>query len=689
MGNKTSEKVGFRGLEVVAFESRRAQEMATLIARHGGVPIVAPAMREVPREENSAAFTFAEKLLAGQLDSVIFMTGVGTRRLIEILETRYARESIIPKLASLTVVARGPKPGQVLRELQVPITIMVPEPNTWREILQELDDNPRGITVRGGRIAVQEYGVPNELFIRELKERGAEVLRVPIYQWALPEDLAPLGTALARLVEGCVGIALFTTATQVEHVLKVAAISGISDQVLEALRNCVVCSIGPTCTEALLSHGIAVDLEPQHPKMGALVHEAAERAAEILEKKKAGVRSQKPGDGSQKTGGTWVRAGVTDVVSLVETSRQSPARSESAAEPWHDSLFLKACRREPIEATPIWLMRQAGRYMKEYRDLRARVPFLELCKNPELVSEVTVTAAQKLGVDAAIIFADLLLIVEPLGYQLEYDRGEGPVIKPGLRSPADVDRLREVEPQDSLAYFFEAIRRTRRDLDSRIPLIGFAGAPFTMASYLIEGGASRNFKQTKTSMYRDPGAWRALMEHLARNLVKYVNCQIAAGVQAVQIFDTWVGCLGPADYREFVLPYSRMLMQGITPGTPIIHFGTGTGTFLEDMRDAGGNIIGLDSHVELDEAWRRLGDGVGVQGNLDPVALFADLAFIRGRVEKILREAAGRPGHVFNLGHGILPDTPFENVTALVEMAHELGSHPNANAAGSARGRKK
>ena len=264
---------------------------------------------------------------------------------------------------------------------------------------------------------------------------------------------------------------------------------------------------------------------------------------------------------------------------------------------------MKACRRQPVDATPVWLMRQAGRYMKEYREIRARVPFLELCKNPRLVSEVTVTAARKLGVDAAIIFADLLLIVEPLGFGLAYDQGGGPIIKPALRLPAEVDRLREVEPLQSLAYLYDAIRQTRTDLDAQLPLLGFAACPFTLASYLIEGGGSRNYRHTKSLMYRDPGAWRALMEHLARNLAQYINGQIAAGVQAVQLFDTWVGCLGPADYREFVLPYTRVMIERITPGTPIIHFGTGTGMFLEDMRDAGGDIMGLDSHVELDEAF--------------------------------------------------------------------------------------
>jgi len=335
---------------------------------------------------------------------------------------------------------------------------------------------------------------------------------------------------------------------------------------------------------------------------------------------------------------------------------------------------MKACRRECVDATPVWLMRQAGRYMKEYRELRAKVPFLHLCKNPQLVSEVTVTAAKKLCVDAAIIFADLLLIVEPLGFDLTYDRGEGPSIKPPLRLPRDTGRLREVDPQQSLAYFYEAIRRTRADLDPQLPLIGFAACPFTLASYLIEGGGSRDYRCTKGLMYSDPGAWRALMEHLARNLAKYINGQIAAGVQAIQIFDTWVGCLGPADYREFALPYSRMMIEGISPGTPIIHFGTGTGMLLEAMREAGGDILGLDYHVELDEAWARLGYSVGVQGNLDPVVLYANQPYIRSRVQKILAQAGGRPGHIFNLGHGLLPDTPFENVVALVDMVHELSN---------------
>ena len=660
MSEQRTQAVGFRGLEVVAFESRRAKEMATLISNHGGVPLVVAAVRETPLEDNPAAFTFAEKLFAGQLDALICMTGVGTRTLVDVLARRYPREKILHGLSQVSVVARGPKPVKVLRELHVPITITVPEPNTWREILQELDESPRGFTVKGSRIAVQEYGVPNEAFLQELRERGAEVLRVPVYRWALPEDLGPLQKALEAIAEGRARVLLFTNSAQVYHLIQVASDGGLKERLLQALRRCLVCSVGPTCSEALVANGISVDLEPEHPKMGSLVHEAAARAQELL-LRKSGVRSQESEERRQQAAGNKQKAVIVGAQRAVPTSA-----------PWNESRFMKACRLEAVDATPIWLMRQAGRYMKEYRELRSKVPFLELCKNPELVSEVTVTAARKLGVDAAIIFADLLLIVEPLGFGLAYDKREGPVIKPELRQPADVDRLREVEPQESLGYLYEAIRQTRANLDPRTPLIGFAGCPFTLASYLIEGGGSKSYRHTKGLMYRDTGAWRALMEHLARSLSKYINGQIAAGVQAVQVFDTWVGCLGPADYREFVLPYTRMMIQGITPRTPIIHFGTGTAMLLEDMRDAGGNIIGIDSRVELDEAWARLGEGVGVQGNLDPIVLYAELPYIQKRVERILAQAGGRPGHIFNLGHGLLPDTPYENVVALVDMVHEL-----------------
>ncbi len=346
--------------------------------------------------------------------------------------------------------------------------------------------------------------------------------------------------------------------------------------------------------------------------------------------------------------------------------------NSNLSETLHNSTFLRACRREPVPYTPIWLMSQAGRYMREYRELRAHTGFLELCKTPSLAAEVTVQAAECLSVDAAIIFADILLIVEPMGIALEFARGDGPTIDNPVRRPEDVERLREVEDAGSLSYVFEAIAQTRRALPSDVPLIGFSGAPFTLASYIVEGGGSKNYVHTKSMMYRDSGAWHAMMALISRALVKYLNAQISAGAQAVQLFDSWVGCLSPDDYRDFVLPHTRSVIQNITPGTPVLHFGTGTASLLELMREAGGDVIGIDWRVRLDEAWHRLGHDVGIMGNLDPVTLFANRDHIRAQARKILDQAERRPGHIFNLGHGILPETPVENVIALVDAVHEL-----------------
>ena len=349
------------------------------------------------------------------------------------------------------------------------------------------------------------------------------------------------------------------------------------------------------------------------------------------------------------------------------------SRTESdITEALRNSPFMRACRRESVPFTPIWLMRQAGRYMQEYREVRSRMSFLELCKTPSLAAEVTVTAAERLGVDAAIIFADILLIIEPMGLELEFGKGEGPIIHNPVRSALDVNRLREVEDVGSLDFVFEAIRQTRRGLPGDLPLIGFSGAPFTLASYIVEGGASKNYVHTKTLMYNDSGAWHAMMSLISRALVKYLNAQIEAGAQAVQLFDSWVGALGPDDYRQYVLPHTRNVIEGIKPGTPVIHFGTGTAALLELMREAGGDVIGLDWRVPLDEGWKRVGHDVGVMGNLDPVALFAHPDHLRAQARKILEQAGGRPGHIFNLGHGILPETPVENVIALVEAVHEM-----------------
>ncbi len=312
--------------------------------------------------------------------------------------------------------------------------------------------------------------------------------------------------------------------------------------------------------------------------------------------------------------------------------------------------------------------------MREYREVRSKTTFLELCKTPSFAAEVTVTAAERLGVDAAIIFADILLILEPMGIDLEFAEGEGPVIHNPVRKAADVDRLRELEDPDALQFVYEAISQTRRALKPDIPLIGFSGAPFTLASYLIEGGGSKNYVHTKRLMYDDPGAWHAMLSLISRALPKYLNAQIEAGAQAVQLFDSWVGCLSVDDYRQFVLPHTRDVIHNVSPGVPVLHFGTGTAALLESMREAGGDVIGLDWRVRLDDGWQRVGHDVGVMGNLDPVALFANQELLRTQAQRILDQAGGRNGHIFNLGHGILPETPVENVIALVEMVHEMSA---------------
>jgi uroporphyrinogen decarboxylase len=353
---------------------------------------------------------------------------------------------------------------------------------------------------------------------------------------------------------------------------------------------------------------------------------------------------------------------------------KTPTGTSDLPEPLRSSPFLKACRREPTDFTPIWLMRQAGRYMAEYRSLRSRVSFLELCKRPELATEVTVTAAERLGVDAAILFADILLILEPLGFDLEFAKGEGPVIHNPVRAAADVDRVQPMHDVASLDFVMQAVRSIRAALPPAMPLIGFAGAPFTLACYAIEGGGSRHYEQAKAFMFNDPGAWNALMSRLTDATTLYLNAQAEAGAQALQVFDSWVGTLSPHDYARFVQPHMARLFGGLDPSVPAIHFGTGTGSLLELQRDAGGSVIGLDWRVELDQGWRRLGDDVAVQGNLDPVILLSSREEIEAQAQRVLAQAGDRPGHIFNLGHGILPQTPVDNVRALIDVVHRVSA---------------
>jgi uroporphyrinogen decarboxylase len=337
--------------------------------------------------------------------------------------------------------------------------------------------------------------------------------------------------------------------------------------------------------------------------------------------------------------------------------------------------FVRACRRAPVDATPVWFMRQAGRSFAAYRKLRERHGILELAKTPDLCAEVTLMPVRELGVDAAVLFADIMLPLEPMGVGVRIEPDAGPIIDRPIRSAADVAALRAFEPAE-VSFTMEAIRRVKRELDGDAAVIGFSGAPFTLACYLIEGRPSRDFATAKAFMYREPIAWHDLMERLSKMVVAYLRAQVDAGADVVQVFDSWVGGLGPADYREFVQPHVQRIFAALAD-VPTIHFGTGTAALLELLADAGGDVIGLDHRISLGDAWRRVGHDRGVQGNLDAARLLAGWEATRAGARAVLDEAAGRPGHVFNLGHGVSQHTPPESVHALVEAVHarSLGAH--------------
>ena len=341
--------------------------------------------------------------------------------------------------------------------------------------------------------------------------------------------------------------------------------------------------------------------------------------------------------------------------------------------------FIRACLRQPVDATPVWFLRQAGRYMAEYQAVRKHNSLIDICKKPALAAEVTITAAEKLDVDAAIIFADLLLPFECMGVPFEFRAGEGPVVEHPIRTAADIDRL-VTDRAAELGYVAEAIRKVSAHFKDRLGIIGFCGAPFTLASYMIEGGGSRNWIETKTLMYRDPAAWKALLEKLSIVLVAYCRQQVEAGADVIQIFDSWVGSLSTEDYRDYVLPVTRNLVREVQAlGVPVIYFGVDTASLLPAMRTIGADVIGLDWRVPLDRGWSDLGYACAVQGNLDPITLFAPESVLRTRVREVLAQAGGRPGHIFNLGHGIVPGTPVENVQRVVRYVREYAREQGAS----------
>ena len=641
----------FGGLRVAALESRRRDDFARLIERFGGVPFVSPSMREIPIEKNKEAVDFAYRVITGEIGAVIFLTGVGFKQLITAIEPHVDKQRFLDALSDIPTLARGPKPVAAMRELGLQPTHRAPEPNTWREVLQTIDQH---LPISNLTVGLQEYGITNHSLIGGLEARGARVTTVRVYQWELPEDTKPLEENIRAIVRGERDCLLFTSAHQAVNLLRIATALDCESDLRSALQSMVVASIGPTTSEMLQHLDIPIDLEPEHPKMGHLVQASAEKGPRILKAKRF-ARSPRPNMNDD------VKKGPTD-----------PLQASL-----HESCFMKACYRQPSDVTPVWLMRQAGRYMAEYRAVREKVSFLELCKNSALCAEVMVTAVEKLGVDAAIIFSDLLPILEPMGFQLEFTTGDGPVIHNPIRTPKDVDRVRLLGNMDALQFVPDTVRATRASLPTKIPVIGFSGSPFTLASYMIEGGGSRNYIHTKTLMYTDPVAWKVLMSKLVDSIALYLNSQIAAGAQCVQLFDSWAGCLSPNEYRTRILPHMHQLLDSIVPGVPVINFATGNPMLTSLLRGDSRTVVGLDWRVPLDVGWDMAGNDRAVQGNLDPIVLFADLETIRDQVHYVLSQASGRPGHIFNLGHGILPGTPVDNVIALVDMVHEMSDRRN------------
>jgi len=634
----------FSALRVASLESRRADDMARLITRHGGIAHVSPSMREVAIKPNRPAIDFAYRVMTGQVGAVILLTGVGFKFLLSAIEESIDRQKFLDALSDIPTVVRGPKPAAAMKEVGLTPTYRVPEPNTWRELLQLID---RELPVANMVIGLQEYGITNSSLVAGLEARGATVEAVRVYGWEFPVDEAPLEANVRAIAAGERDVLLLTSAHQVVNMLRMAEQLKLTAALRAALRSTVIASIGPTTTQMLEECDFVVDIEPAHPKMGHLVVEAAKRSPSIVKLKKK------------------IRASLFSIPSVNQEMMR-------VTHPSNQSLFMRTCRGESTERTPIWLMRQAGRYMAEYRTVREHQSFLDLCKSPKLCSEVMCTAVDRLGVDAAIIFSDLLPILEPLGFELEYVRGDGPVIHNPIRSASDIDRVKDLEDPMSLGFVYDTVTQTRKDLPESIPVIGFAGSPFTLASYAIEGGGSRQYAATKALMYSDGGAWSTLMQKLSHAVVVYLNHQIAAGAQAVQLFDSWAGCLSPGDYTTYVLPFMRSIIAGITPGIPVINFATGNPELLPMLIGDSRTIVGVDWRIPIDVAWSRIGHQRPVQGNLDPGVLLGSPELISEQTQSLLDLVGGRPGHIFNVGHGVLQQTPVENVIRLVELVKEL-----------------
>ena len=587
---------------------------------------------------------FVNQLITGEVDVVLFLTSDGLTRFMDRAIKSIDRVRLANSLNDIRTVAVGTLVDQNLRSHDIVPTMSVPDDVDWRELLVTLDQE---CPVTNMAVGLEVTANVHEL-VAGLEARGANVLQLDAHAFQRTDPTAAEQDILDAIEDGQLGTLLFPNPV---CAARFAALISLRD--LPSLKRnteqLVVMALGAETQQILCDRGIACDVMLSQSQL----------RAEIQNANSASAAMSAIGIGKER-------------VKPRPSNTNSASQDQSAA--WYNSPFMKAVRREPVDVTPIWMMRQAGRYMQEYRDVRSNVSFLDLCKNPQLCSEVMCTAVARLGVDAAIIFSDLLPILEPMGCELEYVKGDGPVIHNPIMQPSDVDRIVPLDSNEQLDFVMETVRLTRSELPADMPLIGFAGAPFTLASYMIEGKSNRTFARTKQIMFGDPEAWDVLMSKLVQSIIIYLKGQIEAGAQCVQLFDSWAGCLSTSDYRSHVLPHVNQVIDAIAPLAPVINFATGNPALLPELAAGQAQVVGIDWRVDLDNAWEIVGHDRAVQGNLDPTVLLTDLEQIRSHAERVLKHADNRNGHIFNLGHGILPTTPVGNAIALVEIVHELSA---------------
>ncbi len=596
----------------------------------------------VESSQNRPLSLIANQILTGEVDVVVFSTSAGLNYLIETASRSVNQQRLVDSLSDIRSVAGSPRVASAFRAHGIEPTVVVNQAISWRDLLIAIDAS---IPVANRNVGLEVSGAFHELRAG-IEARGGFVIPIPGCQDLALKDSTRAQSCLQQLTSNTNDALLFTHPEDLhrcEFLTKQLGHPGLLSQLAD---HHAIMAIGAETGEILADRNIPVDIETESSDLASAIEQLAARMTDMNQ------RQQK-----------------------IHSALSGPTSSSADPNaPWYDNPFMKACRGERTEVTPIWMMRQAGRYMQEYREVRAKVSFLELCANPQLCSEVMCTAVGRLGVDAAIIFSDLLPILVPMGMDLEFVKGDGPVIHNPIRNPGDVDRVKPLESNDELQFVMETVTQTRNDLPADLPLIGFAGAPFTLASYMIEGGASRNYADTKKLMFTDPVAWDQLMQHLVTSISIYLNGQVEAGAQCLQLFDSWAGCLGFEDYKTFVHPYVKQIIANIPEHVPVINFATGNPALLPLLADTQASVIGIDWRIRLDDAWQTVGFDRAVQGNLDPTVLLTSPAEIRRQAKIILDQAAGRAGHIFNLGHGILPQTPVENAIALVDAVHELSS---------------